>query len=138
MFSATLSQDPQKLNQFRLFQPILFTSVIVSGKDTDVNLDEEIGNFVGRYTSPEELKERAVECSPEFKPIALYQILVRKNDIPKTLVFTNSTESAHRLSLLLQLLLSESNVVVGELSSRIVAKQREEILNKFASDEINV
>lgn len=138
MFSATLSQDPQKLNQFRLFQPILFTSVIVSGKDTDVNLDEEIGNFVGRYTSPEELKERAVECSPELKPIALYQILVRKNAIPKTLVFTNSTESAHRLSLLLRLLLSESNVVVGELSSRIIAKQREDILNKFASDEINV
>ncbi|KAL2730999.1 putative ATP-dependent RNA helicase Dbp73D [Vespula squamosa] len=138
LFSATLSQDPQKLNQFRLFQPILFTSVIVSDKDTDVNLDEEVGNFLGRYTGPEELKERAVECSPEFKPVALYQVLLRKNTIPKTLVFTNSAESAHRLSLLLQLLLSEKKTVVGELSSRIVAKQREEILNKFALNEINV
>ncbi|KAK2576463.1 hypothetical protein KPH14_005794 [Odynerus spinipes] len=138
LFSATLSQDPQKLNQLRLFQPILFTSVVVSGKDTDVNLDEEVGDFVGRYTSPEELKERAVECSPEFKPVALYKLLVKKKTIPKTLVFTNSGESAHRLSLLLQLLLSERNAIVGDLSARIVSKHREDILNKFALGEINV
>lgn len=138
LFSATLTQDPQKLSQFRLFQPILFTSVIVTDKDTDVNLDEEVGNFVGRYTSPEELKERAVECSPEFKPIALREILLKKKHFRKTLVFTNSTESAHRLSLLLQLLLSEKNIIVEGLSSRIIARQREEILNKFASGEINV
>ncbi|XP_015175764.1 PREDICTED: probable ATP-dependent RNA helicase Dbp73D [Polistes dominula] len=137
LFSATLTQDPQKLNQFRLFQPILFTSVIVD-KDTDVNLDEEVGNFIGRYTSPEELKERAVECSPEFKPIALREILLRKKHFRKTLVFTNSTESAHRLSLLLRLLLSEKNIIVEGLSSRLIAKQREEILNKFALGEINV
>lgn len=138
LFSATLSQDPQKINQLKLFQPILFTSVIVTGKDTDVNLDEEVGDFVGRYTSPEELKERAVECSPEFKPVALYQLLVKKKTIPKALVFTNSGESAHRLSLLMQLVLSEKNIVVGELSARIAAKQREDVLNKFTSGEINV
>ncbi|KAI4484422.1 hypothetical protein M0802_013068 [Mischocyttarus mexicanus] len=138
LFSATLTQDPQKLNEFRLFQPILFTSVIITDKDTDVNLDEETGNFIGRYTSPEELKERAVECSPEFKPIALREILLKKKHFRKTLVFTNSNESAHRLSLLLRLLLSEENIVVEGLSHKTITKQREEILNKFALGEINV
>jgi len=28
LFSATLSHDPEKLNQLRLFQPLLFTSVV--------------------------------------------------------------------------------------------------------------
>ncbi|KYN34502.1 putative ATP-dependent RNA helicase Dbp73D [Trachymyrmex septentrionalis] len=134
LFSATLSQDPEKLSRLGLFQPKLFTTV-VTDKDTDINLDK--GDFVGRYTSPEELTELAVECSPSYKPIVLYQLLTRQ-DIPKTLVFTNSGQHAHRLALLMQLLLSERNVTVGELSAQLASKQREGILDKFANGEIHV
>lgn len=137
LFSATLSQDPEKLNRLGLFQPILFTTV-VTDKDTDVNLDNIAGDFVGRYTSPEELTELAVECAPEYKPVALYQLLTRHDIIPKTLVFTNSGHTAHRLALLMQSLLSERNVIVGELSAQLASKQRENILGKFASAEIHV
>ena len=90
LFSVTLSQDPEKLSRFRLFQPIFFTSVLVTSKDDNVNLEKEVDNFIGRYTSPEELKEEAVECEVEHKLVALYQLIIRNSIISKTLVFTNS------------------------------------------------
>ncbi|KAL6423056.1 hypothetical protein ACFW04_010500 [Cataglyphis niger] len=137
LFSATLSQDPEKLSWLGLFQPILFTTV-VTDKDTDVNLDNIAGDFIGRYTSPDELTELAVECIAEYKPVALYQLLTRYDTISKTLVFTNSGHTAHRLALLMQSLLSERNVAVGELSAQLASKQRESVLGKFASAEINI
>ncbi|XP_011864963.1 PREDICTED: probable ATP-dependent RNA helicase Dbp73D [Vollenhovia emeryi] len=137
LFSATLSQDPEKLNRLGLFQPRLFTTV-VTDKDTDVNLDKIAGDFVGRYTSPGELTELAVECTSHYKPIVLHQLLTRHDIIPKTLVFTNSGQTAHRLALLMQLLLSERNVAVGELSAQLASKQRESVLAKFANSEIRV
>ena len=138
LFSATLSQDPEKLNRLGLFQPILFTSVLVSGKDEDVNLDKEVNYFVGRYTSPEELTELAVECAAEYKPVALYQLLIRNDTISKTLIFTNSGRTAHRLTLLLESFLSEKNVTIGELSAQLMPKQREDMLGKFAAREIQI
>ncbi|XP_072750506.1 probable ATP-dependent RNA helicase Dbp73D [Anoplolepis gracilipes] len=137
LFSATLSQDPEKLNWLGLFQPILFTTV-VTDKDTDVNLDKIAGDFVGRYTSPGELTELAVECIAEYKPVALYQLLTRQDTISKILVFTNSGDTVHRLALLMRSLLSERNVAVGELSAQLASKQRESVLNKFANAEIHV
>ncbi|XP_066589955.1 probable ATP-dependent RNA helicase Dbp73D [Prorops nasuta] len=139
LLSATLSQDPEKLSRLGLFHPILFTSVMISDKDEDVDLDKEVGNsFIGRYTSPEELKELAVECTAQYKPVALYQILTKSGTVPKSLVFTNSGEAAHRLALLMQSLLSEKNIVVGEISAHLTSKQREDVLRKFASGEIYV
>lgn len=139
LFSATLSQDPEKLSRLSLFHPILFTTV-VTDRDTDVNLDKLAGDFVGRYTSPGELTELAMECPLEYKPIILYRLLTRHDIISKTLVFTNSGHTAHRLALLMQLLLSEWKlpVAVGELSAQLTAKQRESILGKFASGDIHV
>lgn len=138
LFSATLSQDPKKLNHLRLFQPVLFTSVVVSGKDTDVNLDMEVGNYIGRYTSPDGLTEYAVECTAEYKPVALYDLLNRNNTISKTLIFTNSGETAHRLSILLGSLLAERNVTIGKLSAQLKPKEREHVLAKFITGEVKM
>ena len=138
LFSATLSQDPEKLSRFELFQPILFTSVLVTGKDDNVNLDKEVSNFIGRYTSPEELKEEAVECEAEYKPVALYQLITRDSIISKTLVFTNSGKTAHRLTILLQSFLSKKDIVVGELSAQLASKEREDILTKFITEKIQM
>ncbi|KAK9293992.1 hypothetical protein QLX08_011237 [Tetragonisca angustula] len=138
LFSATLSQDPEKLSRFRLFKPILFTSVLVTGKDDNVNLDKEVGNFIGRYTSPEELKEEAVECEAEYKPIALYQLIIRNSIISKILVFTNSGKAAHRLTILLQSFLSKKDIVVGELSAQFASKDREDVLTKFITEKIQI
>nr|XP_031826513.1 probable ATP-dependent RNA helicase Dbp73D [Nomia melanderi] len=138
LFSATLSQDPEKLSRLGLFQPILFTSVLVSGKDEDVNLDKEVGDFLGRYTSPEELTELAVECATEYKPVAVYQILIRNDMVSKTLIFTNSGETAHRLTCLLQSFFSEKDLKVGELSAQLMPKQREDVLQKFSIGDIQI
>ncbi|XP_076378316.1 putative ATP-dependent RNA helicase Dbp73D [Megalopta genalis] len=138
LFSATLSQDPEKLNRLGLFQPILFTSVLVSDKDEDVNLDKVVGDFIGRYTSPEELTELAVECAAEYKPVAVYEILLRDDAVPKTLIFTNSGDTAHRLTVLLQSFLLEKSIKVGELSSQLMPRQREAMLEKFTSGDIQV
>ncbi|KAK1131839.1 hypothetical protein K0M31_015990 [Melipona bicolor] len=138
LFSATLSQDPEKLSRFGLFQPILFTSVLVTGKDDNVNLDKEVGNFIGRYTNPEELKEEAVECEAEYKPVALYQLITRNSIISKILVFTNSGKTAHRLTILLQSFLSKKDIVVGELSAQLASKDREDVLTKFITEKIQI
>ncbi|XP_015589283.1 ATP-dependent RNA helicase DDX51 [Cephus cinctus] len=137
LFSATLSQDPEKLSRLGLFQPILFTSVITD-KDDDVDLDADTGEFVGRYTSPDELTELAVECSSEYKPLALLQLLTKNEISERALVFTNSGESAHRLAILAQSFLNEKNIVVGELSALLAPKQREDVLTKFADGKIQV
>lgn len=110
----------------------------MSGKDDNVNLDKEVGDFVGRYTSPEELTEQAVECVTEHKPVALYHLLIRNNIISKTLIFTNSGDTAHRLTTLLQSFLSEKDVVIGELSAQLMPKERESVLNKFSLDKIQM
>merc|ERR1712029_534832 len=54
LFSATLSQNPEKLEQMNLFEPKLFTSVvqpkdICAKKEVD---DEVSGEFAGKYTTP--------------------------------------------------------------------------------------
>lgn len=136
LFSATLSQDPEKLNQLGLFQPILFTTVGESEKQKHLNANSI--DFIGRYTSPEELIERAIECSTELKPIALYHILTREMPNEKTLIFTNSGETSHRLALLIQSLLGNKNNSVGEISSQLVPKQREDVLKKFDNGEIQM
>ncbi|OAD55797.1 putative ATP-dependent RNA helicase Dbp73D [Eufriesea mexicana] len=138
LFSATLSQDPEKLNRLGLFQPILFTSVLLTGKDDDVDLDKEVGDFIGRYTSPEELIEEAVECAIEYKPLALYQLVIRNNMTSKTLVFTNSGATAHRLAIILQSLLFEKNIIVGELSAQLSSKGRENVLKKFITGSTQI
>ncbi|XP_017891957.1 ATP-dependent RNA helicase DDX51 [Ceratina calcarata] len=200
LFSATLTQDPEKLSRLGLLRPILFTSVLITNKDGDVDLDKESGDFIGRYTSPEELEEEAVECSSEFKPVALYYLLTngrsgwknmketlekevekkrgrveeeqeeegklkqekqtveetfnqgvknekseeeiiedpKRNRICKTLIFTNSADTAHRLSLLLKSMLKMNNVSVGELSAKFSPKERENVLKNFVEDKIQI
>lgn len=139
LLSATLSQDPEKLDRLGLFKPILFTSAIVDLEkvDKDINLDKDLSNFVGRYGNPSELTERIVECTIQHKPLALYQLLIDAK-MQKTLVFTNSNEAAHRLAILLQSLLQSQKVTVGELSGQLGSKQREDTLEKFVQGTLQV
>lgn len=101
-------------------------------------MDKEIGDFVGRYTSPKELTERSVECKPEYKPVVLVKLIMSQVPIEKTLVFTNSGDAAHRLAILLGLLLSKNNIKVDELSAQLAPKQRIDVLEKFALGHVQV
>lgn len=119
-------------------QPKLFTSVLISDRDDDVDLDKEVDNFTGRYTSPDELTERAIKCETEYKPLALRQLLVANETIEKTLVFTNSGEAAHRLAILLRSLVGDKSIRIDELSAQLVPKQRSDVLKKFTEGNIDV
>ncbi|XP_057334031.1 probable ATP-dependent RNA helicase Dbp73D [Microplitis mediator] len=140
LFSATLSQDPEKLSRLNLFQPILFTSVVLKNHDNDedIDLDNECGEFLGKYTSPTELTERSFECSSEYKPIAAWKLITDDEKSKKTLIFTNSGNSAHRLALLLGFMLADKNICVDELSSQMTPKQRGEVLDKFSKADSGV
>ena len=121
LFSATLSQNPEQLQQLNLFEPKLYTSVV---KPKDIlerpssmfrsDAEDETELF-GQYTTPAELSEFVVSCSASIrKPQILYHLLTTKQ-MKKVLVFANSLEHTHSLSLLLK----EYGLSVGELSSQV-------------------
>lgn len=98
LFSATLSQDPEKLQNFSLFMPKLFTSIVLpfDAPDMDTNTNEaRRGEFIGKYTTPAELTEKYCLTEGKIKPLTLYTLL-KENKWARFLCFTNSGESAHR------------------------------------------
>ncbi|KAJ8735469.1 hypothetical protein PYW07_007089 [Mythimna separata] len=128
LFSATLSQDPEKLEQWGLFQPKLF-----SASKSHKYEDED---QIRLYATPEELTECYVTCDAEHKPLLLYHFLAdQKWD--KVLCFTNAAEAAHRLAVLLNTW-GRGQLRVAELSSALDKSTRESVLKKFTQSEINV
>ncbi|CAB3239848.1 unnamed protein product [Arctia plantaginis] len=128
LFSATLSQDPEKLEQWGLFEPKLFSPATVS------NYEDE--DQIRLYATPDELVEQTITCEAEHKPLVLYHFLVdQKWD--KVLCFTNAAESAHRLTVLLNTW-GSGKLKVAELSAALDKSTRESVLKKFTASEINV
>lgn len=98
LFSATLSQDPEKLQDLRLFQPKLFTSIVGNFIPNDDNHSKEMhvrGDFVGKFTTPAELTENYCITEEQLKPLTLYS-LIKENNWNRFLCFTNSGDTAHR------------------------------------------
>lgn len=107
LFSATLSQDPEKLQNLRLFQPKLFTSVLASLDElrekyaTQADNDTKAlarGEFIGKYTTPAELTEKFCLTESRLKPLTLFS-LVKEYQWTKFLCFTNSVESSGRYTI---------------------------------------
>lgn len=132
LFSATLSQDPEKLQKLSLFQPKLFTSVI-KNENEDEQLNTE--TFIGKYTTPKELIEKFIVCSLDLKPLVLFEF-VKKEQLTKSLVFTHSIESAHRLCILLRSL--SGDMKIEEISSNLNTKNRNVLIEQFKEGNINL
>lgn len=105
LFSATLSQDPEKLQKLRLFSPKLFTSIVkqfsTTADDNESNHNEMrkvSGEFYGKYTTPAELTEKYCLTQAKIKPLTLYTLL-KENSWNRFLCFTNSGEAAHRYTI---------------------------------------
>ncbi|TYI27147.1 hypothetical protein ES332_A05G158100v1 [Gossypium tomentosum] len=84
VLSATLTQDPSKLAQLNLHHPLLMTT----GKR--------------RYQLPEKLESYKLICESNLRPLYLVALLQELGE-EKCIVFTSSTESTHRLCMLLNL-----------------------------------
>ncbi|KAG5680105.1 hypothetical protein PVAND_009631 [Polypedilum vanderplanki] len=139
LFSATLSQDPEKISTFNLFQPKLFTTT--DNKEDLIKYQErklqenQRGAFIGKYTTPAELKEFYTITEYKLKPLTLYA-LIKKNNWRKFLCFTNTIETSHRLSFVLQMLFGKE-LAIEELSSLLPVKIRQRMLQKFSNGEVN-
>ncbi|KAL3616874.1 DEAD-box ATP-dependent RNA helicase 1 [Castilleja foliolosa] len=82
VLSATLTQDPSKLAQLDLHHPLFLTA----GQR--------------RYQLPQQLKSYKVVCVSKLKPLYLLALLETLRG-EKSIVFTSSVESTHRLCTLL-------------------------------------
>jgi ATP-dependent RNA helicase DDX51/DBP6 len=139
LFSATLSQDPEKMSTFNLFQPKLFTTA--DNKEDLIRYqerqreEEQRGQFIGKYTTPAELKEFYTITEYKLKPITLYG-LIKKHNWSRFLCFTNTVETSHRLSFILQTLFGK-DLVIEELSSLLPLKIRQKVLHKFSNGDVN-
>lgn len=99
LFSATLSQDPEKLQNLGLFQPKLFTVIVGQFSATEKNNKAvPSGEFIGKFTTPAELTEKYCVTQTELKPLTLFS-LIKENKWNRFLCFTNSGAAAHRLTI---------------------------------------
>ncbi|XP_047114915.1 probable ATP-dependent RNA helicase Dbp73D isoform X2 [Schistocerca piceifrons] len=94
------------------------------------------GEFIGKYTTPAELKEKFCIVTPETKPLVLYY-LITSHRWKQVLCFVDSQRAAHRLSLLLKHL-SQGNLTCAEMSSVLWRQQRDEVIRRFVDGQIDI
>ncbi|XP_049812925.1 probable ATP-dependent RNA helicase Dbp73D isoform X2 [Schistocerca nitens] len=94
------------------------------------------GEFIGKYTTPAELKEKFCVVTPETKPLVLYY-LITSHRWKQVLCFVDSQRAAHRLSLLLKHL-SQGNLTCAEMSSVLWRQQRDEVIRRFVDGQIDI
>lgn len=119
LFSATLTQNPEKIDSLRLVNPQYFTAT-TAGK-----------SFL--YTIPTTLEQKLTVCTEQHKPLLLLHILQQFKD-SQTLCFVGSIETAHRLTLLLKFLHAEQFLnghPIHEYSSSLSQQERNQIILKF-------
>ncbi|XP_032126779.1 ATP-dependent RNA helicase DDX51 isoform X2 [Sapajus apella] len=130
LFSATLTQNPEKLQQLGLYQPRLFSSGLAHRGLEETDGDKESG----KYAFPVGLTHHYVPCSLSSKPLVVLH-LVLEMGFSRVLCFTNSRENSHRLFLLVQ---AFGGVDVAEFSSRYGPGQRRTILKQFEQGKIQL
>ena len=155
LFSATLTQDPQKLARLGLGNPKHYDANFLkrSVRENDDNEAVDNDGRAGRYSVPPGLTESMVECTADQKPLVLLALLLGNeksqnltnsgNDdadrVNLSIVFTSSVDSTHRLARLLQLLWEAGGYGLSseivEFSSSISAKQRAAILRRCRSSD---
>lgn len=134
LFSATLTQNPEKLEKLRLCEPRLFTSVI--SKEQSMDVDHSDDHFTGKYTTPQGLQEYYIECRvPTNKPLVLLYLL-HTLKLRKVLVFAGSQATVQRLHKLMQEYSEE--VKIAQVSGDISKKRRTQIIRQFSRSHIDV
>eukprot|EP00794_Sanderia_malayensis_P011134 gene11134-12305_t len=141
LFSATLTQNPEKLAPLQLFRPVLFASTgkidATQADNTKSDAAKDIPNKDDqsneRFILPESLTEKMTVCKQGEKPLAVIY-LMKKLQYTRALCFTGSIETTHRLFLLVK----ASGVRVAEFSSTLNQSQRKGILRDFKAGDIDL
>lgn len=121
LFSATLSLDPEQLHLLKLHRPKLYTAVPVRQED------------LGQSLLPSTLKEYAICCSSDYKPLVLLHLILTFGH-HRILCFTHSRESTHRLTLLLL----EYNAPVAEVSAELSKEKKNELIKRLTGGNLKV
>ncbi|XP_019947456.1 ATP-dependent RNA helicase DDX51 isoform X2 [Paralichthys olivaceus] len=129
LFSATLTQNPEKLQQLGLHQPRLFSSI-----HSNITTPAVPNHKQDRFDFPQGLTEHYVPCTLSSKPLLILHFLLRMKLSP-ILCFTNSRETAHRLFLLVQLF---GGINAAEFSSRLSPGERKKKLKEFEQGKIQL
>ncbi|XP_038126436.1 ATP-dependent RNA helicase DDX51 [Cyprinodon tularosa] len=129
LFSATLTQNPEKLQQLGLHQPQLFSSAHSPSSITSDPTQRADG-----FDFPQGLTEYYVPCTMNRKPLLVLHFILYLKLFP-ILCFTNSRETAHRLHRLVQLF---GGVHVAEFSSRLSPGERKSTLKDFEQGKIQL
>ena len=95
LFSATLSHDPEQLEQLNLFEPKLYRCVVPA---PSLAADPA-------QSLPSSLAQLYAVVAAADKPLAVHQ-LVTSIQLAMVLVFTHSNDTVHRLALVLTQLLA--------------------------------
>ncbi|XP_077691274.1 ATP-dependent RNA helicase DDX51 isoform X2 [Eretmochelys imbricata] len=133
LFSATLTRNPEKLQQLGLYQPRLFTSVysekqaVTAGTETEQDAEK-------KYSLPEGLSQYYVPCNLNSKPLFLLYFVLRMK-FTRVLCFTNSKQISHRLFLLIR---AFGGVNVAEFSSWLTPGERQRTLKEFEQGKIQL
>uniref|UniRef100_T1I0N0 ATP-dependent RNA helicase n=1 Tax=Rhodnius prolixus TaxID=13249 RepID=T1I0N0_RHOPR len=136
LFSATLSQDPEKLKRLNLFQPILFTSTDKNKEASEVNNEkEERIEYLGKFTMPRELEEHYTVVESYFKPIVIAELLSSYR-WRRVLCFCKSAAEASRLSKLISFLCP--SLKIRDMSSLLQKSARNLVLQQFSNGEIDM
>lgn len=127
ILSATLTNNPKKLASLELRNPLVVS--INSQAQGEDGTDQ-----VQQHATPESLKEYLVQCEANEKPLMLLELLEGLKG-QKSIVFTSSLESTHRVCLLLQ---SFGIANVEEYSSQLSQKQRVALLTECQEGRVDV
>lgn len=113
---------------------------IVFPLDT-INDEPLRGDFIGKYTTPKELKEYMVLCPEENKPLTLFH-LIRNKSLKRVICFVKSKLEVHRLTRLLCKLsefdTNNTPLRVNEISSDVSQKSHSSYIKQFSEGKIDV
>ncbi|KAJ6659160.1 hypothetical protein lerEdw1_019463 [Lerista edwardsae] len=133
LFSATLTRNPEKLQQLGLHRPQLFTPAAASEEEEE---EKGAAQRAGQkeYALPEGLSQYYVPCSLGSRPLVLLHFLQRLR-FSRVLCFVNSKETSHRLFLLVR---AFGGVAVAEFSSRLSPSERKRTLKEFEQGKLQL
>uniref|UniRef100_F6PH64 ATP-dependent RNA helicase n=1 Tax=Ciona intestinalis TaxID=7719 RepID=F6PH64_CIOIN len=122
LFSATLSADPEKLQQLNLFQPrIVF-----------------ISTYKKKTVLPHNIKQYMIHCTAGEKPLITLNLVLNKT---RVLCFAGSIETTRKLSMLIQMYADKEGkkeFICTEFASHLPSSKRGKVLKDFISGKINV
>jgi len=137
LFSATLTQNPEKIAPLELLHPLLFTSkadhLSVGEKgELEERTPESVDTEAERFVIPGKLDEKMVAVDVDMKPLVLVYLMVEL-EWKGVLCFTKSIESTHRLRVLMQ---AFTGFTVAEFSSNFSETQRKGIIRDFNNGKV--